>query len=142
MTHTSSFTPTQIAQFPKLTAWLDALRSGKYNQTTRRLRRSTGFCCMGVACDLENPNGWRLITYDWEHDVYKFEDSSHKFEMTVSLPPSISASYAAELGTTKYRVNAIVGRAIAKNDKGSTFFVIANYLQNAFHQINSEFPVR
>jgi hypothetical protein len=29
-----------------------ALRSGKYEQTTGLLKDETGFCCLGVACDL------------------------------------------------------------------------------------------
>lgn len=32
--------------------WVDALRSGEYEQTTGRLRDDAGFCCLGVACDL------------------------------------------------------------------------------------------
>jgi hypothetical protein len=37
--------------------WVDALRSGDYQQTTGRLRREThsagtGFCCLGVLCNL------------------------------------------------------------------------------------------
>lgn len=34
-------------------AWLTALRSGDYDQTTEYLNRvSGGFCCLGVLCDL------------------------------------------------------------------------------------------
>ncbi len=32
--------------------WVKALKSGKYTQTTDSLMDSTGFCCLGVACDL------------------------------------------------------------------------------------------
>ena len=38
--------------------WLEALRSGKYDQTFSRLRRMEadedpeGFCCLGVLCDI------------------------------------------------------------------------------------------
>ena len=38
---------------PKVKAkWLEALRSGYYEQTKNRLRTETGFCCLGVLCDL------------------------------------------------------------------------------------------
>lgn len=30
--------------------WLNALRSGKYAQTTETLMDNNGFCCLGVAC--------------------------------------------------------------------------------------------
>lgn len=38
--------------------WIEALRSGKYRQGTRALRSDRGFCCLGVACDIIDPNGW------------------------------------------------------------------------------------
>ena len=47
------------------TKWLDALRSGKYKQGRGILRRPDGsFCCLGVLCDIIDPNGW---------DEYKVE---------------------------------------------------------------------
>ena len=35
--------------------WIEALRSGKYNQTKRALNNSSGFCCLGVSCDVLIP---------------------------------------------------------------------------------------
>lgn len=32
--------------------WLEALRSGKYEQAVGRLRIDDRFCCLGVLCDL------------------------------------------------------------------------------------------
>jgi hypothetical protein len=32
--------------------WIDALRSGKYEQGSEKLRSVTGYCCLGVLCDL------------------------------------------------------------------------------------------
>ena len=32
--------------------WLEALYSGKYNQTTGKLQDDIGFCCLGVACEV------------------------------------------------------------------------------------------
>jgi hypothetical protein len=45
---------TQIKQ-----KWIDALRSGKYEQGSEKLRSGTGYCCLGVLCDL----------YSQEHNV-------------------------------------------------------------------------
>lgn len=39
--------------------WIDALRSGKYEQGSEKLRSVSGYCCLGVLCDL----------YSQEHDV-------------------------------------------------------------------------
>ena len=43
--------------------WLEALRSGAYNQTTSRLKRrdeqgAMYYCCLGVLCDIVDPEGW------------------------------------------------------------------------------------
>jgi hypothetical protein len=42
--------------------WLEALRSGKYQQGNGRLRSSRDgvdrFCCLGVLCDLLEPESW------------------------------------------------------------------------------------
>lgn len=45
---------TQIKQ-----KWIDALLSGKYEQCSEKLRSVTGYCCLGVLCDL----------YSQEHNV-------------------------------------------------------------------------
>lgn len=34
------------------TAWIKALRSGKYKQGPGQLREGNNFCCLGVLCDL------------------------------------------------------------------------------------------
>lgn len=40
--------------------WIDALRSGKYKQGLGKLRDSNNFCCLGVLCDLYDPDLWGL----------------------------------------------------------------------------------
>jgi hypothetical protein len=45
-----------------ISAWLEALRSGRYRQTMHCLRDSNGFSVMGVACDIIGKRyriGWR-----------------------------------------------------------------------------------
>ena len=43
---------------PRVKKWIAALRSGDYPQTFKRLRDKQGFCCLGVACDLNDPGVW------------------------------------------------------------------------------------
>jgi len=43
--------------------WVAALRSGKYSRTTGQLRGrlfdgAVGHCCLGVLCDIVDPDGW------------------------------------------------------------------------------------
>jgi len=42
---------------PVAQKWVEALRSGKYQQAKDYLRREHGFCCLGVLCDLAQQDG-------------------------------------------------------------------------------------
>ena len=42
---------TQIQNVKK---WIKELRSNNWHQTTHNLCNSTGYCCLGVACEIEN----------------------------------------------------------------------------------------
>lgn len=37
--------------------WIEALRSGEYEQTVGTLHNDEGFCCLGVLCDLAYKEG-------------------------------------------------------------------------------------
>lgn len=40
--------------------WANVLRSGKYEQGNNELQTADGrFCCLGVLCDLVDPEGWQ-----------------------------------------------------------------------------------
>ena len=39
-------------------SWIAALESDKYEQTEGGLRDKDKFCCLGVACDIHNKDGW------------------------------------------------------------------------------------
>jgi hypothetical protein len=39
-----------MANKENMRKWIEALRSGKYAQTTGSLRRDNGYCCLGIAC--------------------------------------------------------------------------------------------
>jgi hypothetical protein len=44
--------------------WLEALRSGKYKQGRRQLRKGDSFCCLGVLCDVVDNSKWEASGYD------------------------------------------------------------------------------
>lgn len=59
-----SGTPAQLAA---RRLWIDALRSGKYEQTQGVLNRvearddfPAGMCCLGVACDVSGIGAWKI----------------------------------------------------------------------------------
>jgi hypothetical protein len=102
--------------------WVDALRSGKYQQTQRRLHDENGFCCLGVLCDLygkENNVEWDLTNNG--HNVYVFQD------MVACLP--VSVKEWADLEYYNPRVDDQTDSLIGLNDNGSTFNEIADVIE-------------
>ena len=63
--------------------WVKALRSGQYQQTKDVLRDDSGYCCLGVACDVYHKTTgkgeWKKNEWD-EHgfvvpDVWRMEET-------------------------------------------------------------------
>ena len=50
-------------------AWVEALESGKYDQTTGTLHDSAGFCCLGVLCDVARKRGMKVDTDISREDI-------------------------------------------------------------------------
>jgi len=63
--------------------WVEALRSGKYNQSKgflhRTLEDNNGFCCLGVLCDISGLGHWD--TYG-SYEVYR----TGSFVADITLP--------------------------------------------------------
>lgn len=109
--------------------WVAALRSGKYKQGKDYLCRRANnvglvYCCLGVKCDLENPNGW--IEHDY-NSVLKFKDErllcpyeeEHPILRVGLLPIS---------GTDGSNVYGYCSLA-SLNDSGFTFNQIADLIE-------------
>jgi hypothetical protein len=92
--------------------WVEALRSGKYEQGKNNLRNvNNNFCCLGVLCDLVDPIKWE--EGDRESRFY----NGHK----AFLPDAIQESAGLEVS----RLNVLM----AMNDSGRTFDQIADYIE-------------
>src|SRR6266851_1373779 len=49
-----------MANEENIRKWVDALRSGKYQQTTGKLSDGQAYCCLGVACEVAIESGVAL----------------------------------------------------------------------------------
>ena len=65
--------------------WVRALRSGKYEQATGALRNEDGFCCLGVLCDVYDPDKWvePIPPLDEDED----DDEPIGLQVTTSFAP-------------------------------------------------------
>jgi len=98
------------------TNWLAALRGKKYKQTQEVLRNESGFCCLGVLCDIYDSNKWNI------DNTWVTEYTYGKNHEEVNLPESIRRA----VGIPKNEVSKLV----AMNDEDQlSFRKIANYLE-------------
>ncbi len=70
--------------------WVNALRSGKYKQGSGKLRSVTGYCCLGVLCDLyaqEHNTQWEFRRD--EEINSQFQDYWYFDEHSEFLPESV-----------------------------------------------------
>lgn len=111
--------------------WTDALRSGKYKQTTgvlqrnERSTRGAGFCCLGVLCDVlkdhENVKG------EWVENQtrYEFRYDRNQQSTSAGLPRPV-----LELTGIKQSLGRIDNKNFLAylNDDGKTFDEIADII--------------
>jgi len=104
--------------------WIDALRSGKYEQTQRQLRREDSFCCLGVLCDLYDPQGW---DGDFHHEFGMYPPKQ-VFDWLGIIDTGDSLEVQDEDG---HWINVAV-----MNDEGASFDEIADALERTYGDDN------
>lgn len=60
-------------QRKNLAEWVAELRSGKYGQAKDYLREGDKYCCLGVLCNMVNPEGWTKDGMGTSQ-AYRFQD--------------------------------------------------------------------
>lgn len=105
--------------------WLEALRSGKYAQGRKYLRRINDdgdrFCCLGVLCDIIKPSGWgnTAMIYGSSEKIIAYTAGDMSAQ---GVPPT---SFLDEIG-----LDSGIARDLARmNDRGDDFEVIAKAIE-------------
>ncbi len=93
--------------------WVAALRSGKYSQTTGRLRSEEGFCCLGVLCDVEGA--------DWEIQDGSFINTKYK-EVAI-----LDYTHRVKLGVENHTATLMD----MNDEQGASFNEIADYIEQS-----------
>lgn len=119
--------------------WIAALRSGKYTQTAARLRSPTGHCCLGVLCDVINPEGWEpLPDVDVnENGEIRSYDHPAAIGTLQLLKEDIGLGVAMVVDSAMREVidSQLFDREYAQitlsrmNDRGDSFETIANWIE-------------
>lgn len=121
-------------------AWIDALRSGEFNQCTGALGKldpeggGINYCCLGVLATLAGA-GHRFTPDEGEGIlVFDFGDGSEDCGI---IPLSVRDTIVSDLNlgqliaeTGPGREDDLMRTLSSKNDRGATFAEIADYLEN------------
>lgn len=105
---------------PNAQKWVDALRSGKYQQTQSVLHDSDGHCCLGVLCDVAINNGLKTLTW---HGGYREGYSCNGYESV--LPPEAMKWVGLKDDCGKYDGSNLADQ----NDGGLSFDEIADLIE-------------
>lgn len=105
--------------------WLDALRSNRYPQAILRLHNKHGFCCLGVACEVE-----KLVAHQREdcdyfiyNDEYEFLPSDHPYYPVLGGQGTFRGFLLRDPWEKAYYSLALL------NDAGYSFHVIADVIE-------------
>lgn len=112
---------------PLQRAWVEALRSGKYQQCKGRLNNGAGFCCLGVACDLIDSGAW--VESEMTDGAFEYQGEANV------LPWMVEQMYAMKSNVGNYSYHASLTEL---NDDGADFKTIADvieaYAGDLFHE--------
>jgi hypothetical protein len=114
--------------------WTHALRSGEYKQGKRFLRSSSDeYCCLGVICDLYDPEAWEYGDYSTfyagDYSTFYAGENCH---ISSILP---FWRVLGRDGCLHYPVifGGLTSHSLAElNDKGAPFSFIADVIDQQF----------
>ena len=105
--------------------WVEALRSGEYQQGRNYLCTESRFCCLGVACDLFIKHERLLNVRTRETGVKEFNEEA------MGLPCEVQQWLGLTGKEGVYRDHEHLSRCLsAHNDSGKTFDEIASIIES------------
>ncbi len=126
----------------KAMKWIDALESGEYKQCKGMLKEGTGFCCLGVACEIDDAVEWSEV-----HKRYIFDGESEFTELPEEYNKQLglTSSFGESQGCILYKGEEVIEAESLLNlndQEGFTFKQIARILrdtpENFFNLITEE----
>lgn len=116
--------------------WVAALRSGEYKQGSGKLRQQAvddngdytaakqEFCCLGVLCDLVEPNQWMQKEHSWANGRSGNPDDTGMPRDGLQKKLGLDKPASRSNGS-----NTIAEKLAQLNDDGHTFEEIANWIE-------------
>lgn len=118
----------------KKALWVEALRSGDYQQGQYNLRVGDRYCCLGVLCDLYAKEHAQDENKQW--DIHSREDSVYEFLAETELLPVDVQKWAGIQDPSGHimRGQVIIGGSYSSlsglnDDEGMTFEELADVIE-------------
>lgn len=120
------------------TAWVNALRSEEYVQTSHVLRSvDDGYCCLGVLCDLAVKEGYGNWTESpWSDEGVQYEGPDGITDGGIPPDSIVEWAFGSPLVERPFRVRALLGDdeesvhlADLNDQHGYSFLDIANVIE-------------
>ena len=102
----------------------EALESGKYQQTQKRLHDKDGFCCLGVACDISGLAPW--VAFPDDPAVYTYRGKIG------TLPPDVMTYFGFKSPAGEVDDDTTLA---SMNDTGKTFSEIAAFIRENWERL-------
>lgn len=109
--------------------WVKALRSGEYSQTHGKLKDDSGFCCLGVACDVSGVAAWKEGIFG----IY-YDESSLSLPSKVQSWLGININDPQLIGVRKQSATA----TDLNDEKNYTFKQIANAIERRWPEVKEK----
>jgi len=103
--------------------WLDALRSGEYEQGQAYLRTPKGYCCLGVLCDLA-AKAEVIPEPELENGAYWYDGDRYYLSRKVQEWAGLEFNNPSSETASDALANL--------NDEGLTFTQIADFVERDF----------
>lgn len=105
--------------------WVVALRSGQYVQAKQALKTETGFCCLGVLCDLSNTDSF---TQDEDTGNYEYAGAH-------DLLPKVVKDWAGVQNEDLFFIGQKTVNLAEMNDRGQSFSEIADVIEQNWEKL-------
>jgi len=81
---------------------IDALTNGEYKQCQNALRGDEGFCCLGVASDVFDPDGWLEPVSLGQNWTYRYTSKWGEESSEIELLDAVSDYYGMHFGNVGF----------------------------------------
>jgi len=112
--------------------WIEALRSGDYEQGRCAMHRGDTFCCLGVLCDVHRKEQLesRGESDAWVEETW--EENLSYYHASTILPAEVSRWAGFNSTNPTIEINEKTNTIATHNDTGQSFEVIADAIEKQF----------